>query len=153
MNALEAKPFFTHHRIVLSPAAENASLADPPAAGIQKELLLRGASGEEMIRGALRCGGWKTISVRVEFTGGTTPTITFQPLEVMHYNEDGDGDLKDKLVVQGSNIGPLSDGDSATVTVNGADLFLRIQAVTGAPTKVEVLAAGLERDLEALRVG
>jgi len=151
MNSLQGKPFYTHHRIIGGTIAKE----DTTIAGMITALKLRGPSGTDMLRGAAHAAGWRKIDGRVFLTGGTTPTVTLQAYELIHYKEDGTGELKDELVIFGSPIGPLSHGDKFPALIEnfGASLFFAISAVTGAPTKVEVMLAGCDRDLEALRVG
>jgi hypothetical protein len=155
MNSLQGKPFYTHHRIVSADgdpiAKENTTIA-----GMITDLKLRGPSGNEMLRGVAHAAGWRKIDGRVFLTGGTTPTVTLQAYELIRYKEDfGEGNVVDELVIFGSTIGPLSHGDKFPALVEnfGASLFFAIDAVTGVPTKVEVMLAGGDRDLEALRVG
>jgi len=151
MNSLQGKPFYTHHRIISGTIAKE----DTTIAGMIAALKLRGPSGTDMLRGAAHAAGWRKIDGRVFLTGGVTPTVTLQAYELIHYKEDGTGDLKDELVIFGSTIGPLSHGDKFPALIEnfGASLFFAISAVTGAPTKVEVMLSGCDRDLEALRVG
>lgn len=147
---MKTKPFYEEHRRIKSPAAENVLITD---AGIINDLKLRGPAGDELIRGAMQCHGWKTIDGVVFLTAGTTPTVTLQPLEVVQY-KDADGETKDRFVVHSANIGPLNDGDKFSISaVNGGAIFLRLQGVTGAPTEALLALSGGERDLEALRVG
>jgi hypothetical protein len=154
MNEISAKPFYTHHRIVV-PSANPIAKEDTTIAGMITALKLRGPSGTDLLRGPAQASSWLKIDGLVKLTGGTTPTVTLQAYEMIRYKEDGEGDLKDELMAFGSPIGPLSDGDKFPLLVNNnlASLFFAISAVTGIPTKVEVLLAGAERDLEALRVG
>jgi hypothetical protein len=154
MNNLQGKPFYTHHRVVV-PDGNPIAKEDTTIAGMITDLALRGPSGTDMLRGPAHAAGWKKLDGLVRLTGGTTPTVTLQAYELVQYKDGGEGDLKDELILFGSTIGPLSDGDKfpALIDISGASLFFAISAVTGAPTKVEVLLAGAERDLEALRVG
>lgn len=154
MNDVQGKPFYTHHRVVV-PDVNPIAKEDTTIAGMITALKLRGPSGTDLLRGAALAAGWRKIDGRVFLTGGTTPTVTLQAYELIRYKDGGEGDLKDELVIFGSTIGPLSHGDKfpALIENYGASLFFAISAVTGVPTKVEIMLAGADRDLEALRVG
>ena len=99
-------------------------------------------------RQAINCRRWKSVKVYVVLIGGAVPTATIVPLEVV----EGEGafpsgtatDNDRGFVVMGSAIGPLSSGDMVTVDVNGGLLFLRVSALTGAPTGLKVFVAGDE---------
>ena len=145
---MNAKPVFTHHRTIISPAKENTTVA-----GMITALKLRGATGTELIRGAASARGWKSVAGYVKLAGGSSPTVTLQPYEVVQYRDGGEGDIVDDLVILGSAIGPLSNGGTFSLTVNGAHVFIAVDAATGTPTSGQIHLTGEERDLEALRVG
>lgn len=133
-NSLNHKPDYTAHRRGVT-AADSADLA-----------ALETSNG----RGAINAKGYSSIHGFVEFNGGTTPTVTLQPLERVAY-VDAAGAEQKKLVARGSNIGPLSAAAGVAFSLDtpggGAWLF-RIEAVTGAPTGVEVYLAGGTRASE-----
>lgn len=145
---MEAKPVYTHHRTIPAPAKENTTVA-----GMITALKLRGEGGNELLRGAASARGWKSLAGFVKLAGGTTPTITLQPYEVVQYKAGGEGEVIDTLVALGSPIGPLSDEGTFKVDVFGAHVFFAVDASTGTPTSGEIHLTGAERDLEALRVG
>jgi hypothetical protein len=149
---METKPQFDEARV----------LTIIPALGEQSNLILwpktspiklRGDADDQLIRGGTNCAGWKTVQCVVVLEGGTTPTVTIQPLEVVEYKLGGDGAWADFLIPVGSTTGALATGDTFDVVIRGGRLHLRLDAATGAPTKARILVAGVERDLEALRVG
>jgi len=129
-NTLVGKPKYTHHRI-----EEGA----PVTADATDLVALLAANS----RAAIDCAGFKTVKGFVILTGGTTPTITLSPLEHVKYTAT-DGAAKDELHVTGANTSALSSGDMFEFTINGGRLFSRIHAVTGSPTKVEILLAAAE---------
>jgi hypothetical protein len=103
-----------------------------------------GAAVPTKRRDILDCEGWESITVYVRLAGGTTPTVDLVPLEQV-LSADSDGAAIDELAVDGAATGALSDRDSATVTVNGGRVFLRFDAITGAPTAVDIYVAGAKR--------
>lgn len=76
---------------------------------------------------------WKRVLVFPRFTGGASPTVTIQPLY-----RCGSG------WVTLTKTSPLAEGEGATIDVYGRDVFLRVDTLTGAPTSVDVYAAGWE---------
>jgi hypothetical protein len=142
---MEPKPRYIHHRnLVGAPVAADHVNIGPGSPGLIADNKLRGEAGDETIRGSVPTAGFKTIDGVVKLTGGAAPTVTLQPLEVIKYKNNGTGEEVDEFVSQGANIGPLSHNDRFSITVNDAMLFLRLHAVTGAPTGVELLIAGGE---------
>ncbi len=121
---LKSKPFYVRHREVdgAPVAADSADLSTVLTANP---------------RSTVDCAGYESIRGFVRLTGGTAPTVTLQPLELVKY--PGGSDF---LAVSGSSSSALSDGDMFEFTPNGAFLFVRMHAVTGSPTKVELFLAG-----------
>jgi hypothetical protein len=83
---------------------------------------------------ALDCTGFETLLVRVDVTGGTTPTAT---LEALFRDPDAaDGSRWVRRVNSGGTTiktPALSVGQETEVTVDGWNsVFLRVDAVTGA---------------------
>lgn len=142
---MEVKPRYQVNRIIDSPAVEVITNLEIWAAGRK----LRGASGSELIRGGTACAGFKVVQCSVVLEGGTTPTITLQPIEVVEWIDEGTA--KDFLTELGSATGALSSGDTFDVTIRNGRLLFAPTAVTGAPTKATILVAGAERDLESFR--
>lgn len=123
-NSLESKPQFTIHR------DENGTPVVPDSSVLTTLSL----------RGAIHCGDWLTVDGFVKLTGGAAPTVSLIPLMVANH-EGGE-----EYVVQGTAIGPLVDGESFLVDVYRGRLYLRIDAVTGNPTNVQVLLGGSQLD-------
>lgn len=144
---MEAKPQFQVARVIDSPAAETITNLEAWAVGLK----LRGAGGDELLRGGTQCRGFKTIQGTVVFTGGTTPTITLQPIEAVEWIDEGEA--KDFLTKLGTPTAALSAADSFEVSAKNGLLFFAVTAVTGAPTKATILISGVERDLESLHSG
>ena len=128
-NTLEPKPRFTLHRI------KNGS----PVTADPTDLTTI------LIRGAIHCSYWLTVDGFVKLAGGASPTVTLIPLMVAKY-EDAAGAEQEEYVVQGTAIGPLSDGESFQVETYRGRLYLRIDVVTGNPTNVQVLLGGAKAD-------
>lgn len=97
-------------------------------------------------RHVIRCRRWKSIKVFVLLEGGVAPTVDLVPLEVVEGVGafPGATDEDRGFVVMGVATGALSSGGIATVDVNGGVLFLRVSALTGAPTGLKVFVAGEE---------
>lgn len=141
MQHLFSKPDFRRHRLITgAPVAVDATdLVDlrspdaiPPGGG---------AAVATPRRDIVDSAGWLTANGVVKLTGGTTPTVTLQVLEDV---DDGDGDVPE-FYQNGTDIGPLSDGDMFEVTPVGGRFFIRLSAQSGDPTAVEILLAGSER--------
>jgi len=122
--AMRSKPFYIRHREVNGApvAAESTDLAVLLAANP---------------RSTADAAGYKTVKGFVRLTGGGT--VVLQPLELVKLP-----DATEFLAVAAANTGALSSGDGFEVTANGAFLFLRLNTIGGAPTKVEVFLAGAE---------
>jgi hypothetical protein len=89
-------------------------------------------------RNAIDVSGFDTLHGFVENGAGT---ITLQILELISY-EDAAGADQRVLVQRGSNVGPLSDGDSFELdTPGGGRWLLRADAVVTGPCSV-YLAGG-----------
>ena len=135
-NAIMPKPDYTHHRVKTgAPAVADVAVASLTATDL---------------RAALNCEGWSSIKVLVKLTGGTS--IDVQPVEVVRYRDD-DGaseNTSEEAIVGGSTEAGVTDGDTFVLAVNGARVYLRVALVTGAVTKVEILAVG---DVAAPAVG
>lgn len=146
MSKLEQKPVFILHR-------------NEPQGG--RTLAIDAADLEDLYQGdplagppditardrmAIPCRRFKSVKVYVLLTGGTTPTVDLVPVEVV----EGEGafpgatDEDRGFAVMGAATGALSSGDMATIPVNGAFLFLRVNALTGSPTGLKVFVAGEE---------
>lgn len=82
-------------------------------------------------RALLHCRSYRTILAQAQLTGGAAPTVTLQPL--LYDPEKDDFTLLPTLT--------LSDGQSEEITVHETRAYLRIHAVAGAPTTVELRAA------------
>jgi hypothetical protein len=123
---LKNKPFYIKHREVdgTPVAAETTDLA---------ALLVANP------RSTADTAGFKTIKGFVRLTGGASPTITLQPLELVKLS-----DGTSFLAVTGANTAALASGDAFDITTNSAFLFLRIHAVANNPTKAEIFIAGAE---------
>lgn len=124
--SLRSKPFYSRHREVdgTPVAADSTDLATVLAANP---------------RSTHDCSGFKTVKGFVRLTGGAAPTVVLQPLELLKY-EGGE-----HLAVTGANTVALSNGDAFDVTANSAFLFMRLNTITGNPTKVEIFLAGAEQ--------
>jgi len=148
---MKSKPQYTLHRDLAPPAAgagENVLLTD---AGIILDLKLRGPGGDQMIRGGIHFGGWQKVEGYVRLTGGAAPTITLQPLEVVH-EKHPDGTIADRFI-GGATIGPFNNDEKFTFDAWGGLYMFRVHGTTGNPTRVEMFFSGAIRDLEALHVG
>jgi len=121
---LRSKPFYIRHREVdgAPVAADSATLATVLAANP---------------RSTADAAGYKTIKGFVKLTGGGT--VVLQPLELVKL-PDG----TEFFAVAGANTAALADGDAFSIQVDGAFLFLRLNTIGGAPTKVELFIAGAE---------
>jgi hypothetical protein len=122
---LKSKPFYIIHR----------DISGAPVAADATDLVALLASNP---RSTVDCAGYKTVKGFVKLTGGASPTIVLQPLELLKY------DSRQHLAVAGANTAALSSGDAFDATVNGAFLFLRINTVANNPTQVEIFIAGAE---------
>jgi hypothetical protein len=135
MASIHFKPKFTRHRSVTGApvAADSTNLAtlfDTPVAGA-------GASYSGNAK------GWDSVDAVVKLSGGASPTVSVQPLLLIEI----DGSLE--FVKLGNVLGPFSSGDHFSVDgVHGGRVFLRIDAVTGAPTGVDLHLAGGKRSNE-----
>jgi len=94
---------------------------------------------------AISCRGWDTVRVLVAIVGGGA-TATIQPLE---HIEAVNGfpnrtDVDQGFVALGAATAGAVDGDTFSVTVNQARLFLQITALAGA-TAVRLYVAGETR--------
>lgn len=145
-NTLHPKPEFTPHRD--EPQGDRALVID--STDLQK--LYEGDPGAgppditAKAQAALNCRRWKSVKVYVLLTGGAVPTVDLVPLEVV----SGEGafpgatDEDRGFAVSAAATGALSSGDMATVVIDGGLLFLRVSAITGAPTGLKVYVAGEE---------
>lgn len=89
--------------------------------------------------------GYTSIQGFVTFTGGTAPTVSIQPLELVRWTDIA-GVQQSKLAERGSVVGPLSGDDSFEVLTPGGGIWvLRITALTGAPTNVSIYCAAGNR--------
>lgn len=141
---LSAKHRYTRHRRVTGApvVADTATLEDlkvvnviPPGSGSATDLLRKDF---------IDCSGWKTVRVFVKLAGGTTPTVTLVPLEFIEYIDNAGAEQTSLSILTPSLVG-MADTASAVAEINSGKLFLRIGAVTGAPTSVEIHVAGEER--------
>jgi hypothetical protein len=86
-------------------------------------------------RSLLGCDGYTTINALVLLEGGSTPTVD---LEALAYDPDQDATPSgDAFAVIDSATG-MTDQEVARITVHRNRVFLRIAAVTGDPTSIEV---------------
>jgi len=90
---------------------------------------------------ALNCSGWRTITGFVRLAGGAAPTVTLQQLKLASYR-DGAGALQRRYVPTGYITPPLADNGSFALVVGDGVVLLRVHAVEGNPTSVDVLVAG-----------
>jgi len=82
--------------------------------------------------------GFESGSGFVSFTGGTTPQVTLQPLELVNL-PDG----TKRFIKNGSPISGLQDGDPFSFPAAGGGLWLlQVVALSGAPTSLELFVAG-----------
>lgn len=136
-NAIQPKPVYTVHRKVTgSPvAADNSNL--------QTLYQVPGNS-----RAAINCAGWKTVRGFVALEGGTSPTVDLVPLEKVEAEGGFPGatDEDAGFAVVGAAIASLADKETFSFPIHGGLLYLRIDAVSGAPTDVRVYLAGEERE-------
>jgi hypothetical protein len=97
-------------------------------------------------RQVISCKRWKSIRVLVLLSGGTTPTVELTPLEVVEAEGAfaGADDADRGFVVMGAATSALSSGDSAVIDVDCGSVFLRVSALTGAPTGLKVFVTGEE---------
>lgn len=116
-NTVDAYRWATHRTVSGAPAAADAA---PDAAFPHRNALIN-------------CQGYDTILVSVRLQGGVAPTATLEPLL---YDEDADDfALHDKS-------GALSNGDTIEVSVMAGRAFIRIDALAGNPTDVEIRIKG-----------
>ena len=138
-NTLYRKPEFTRHRKV-----EGAPVTTDPA---NLDTLFAGAGGAPPNvdpgkgKAAINAQGYDTLWGFVKLTGGSS--ITLDPVEAVRFEGDA-GEQETFINHPDGPIGPLSDGDSFKLPIDGGGKwFFRIAGVVGAVTKAEVyLAAG-----------
>lgn len=125
-NTVPPRPQFARHRLVTGAPV----VADAAAGSLSTAL-------------ALKCRGWKSIVGFVKLAGGAGPTVTLQLLRVIKYtNSLG---VETELYVDGGlTTAALSDEGFFTANVVDDQIFLRISAVTGNPTSVDIHVAGTE---------
>lgn len=139
-SALQHKPAYLTHR-------RHQRTGVPPLAAdtlVLADLLVSNG------RGAANAKGYGSLHGFVAFDAGTAPSVTLQPLELVGY-VDAAGDAQQRLVVRGSNIGPLSAVAGVGFdldTPGGGRWLFRIHAVTGTPDGVEVYLSGGVRENE-----
>ena len=86
-------------------------------------------------RGLLACDGYTTINATVLFTGGTNPTAD---LDVLAYDEDRDDPASgNAFSVIDSHTG-VEDNETVRCTAHRNRIYIRLSAITGTPTAVEV---------------
>lgn len=124
INALRTKPYYTPHRVL---KAAGGVAADPTN-------LVALATANP--RGHADCGGYKSVRGIVKLVGGTTPTVTLQPLELVR--REGEADVLAPISAAGA---ALSNAGMFDVEVKGGLLFMRVDAVTGTPTEVVISLA------------
>lgn len=130
-NVIYAKPDYNTHRTIRNTDPATGA----PIAVVADSAVLATVKAANP-RGPLDCNGFETVFVAVTLTGGTT--VTLQPLEAITL-PDGTWEFR----VLAANIGPLSAASQLQeVTVNGGNVFFRLDAVVGGPTVVEILVAG-----------
>jgi len=128
-NTLQAKPRYTRHRKVEG---------TPVVADSTDFVALLASAG----RGAISAAGQDSIHGYMSLIGGTNPTITLQPLELVEEEAD-DGTFTQKFINRGADIGPLADGAAFQLaTEGGGRWFFRITAVgAAAPTSASIWLA------------
>lgn len=92
-------------------------------------------------RDLMDCEGWESVKVYVRLDAGTVDLVPLEQIQA----SDSAGAAVDELAVSGAATGALADRDAALVIVNGGRLFLRIGAVAGGPTSVDIYVAGAKR--------
>lgn len=109
-----------------SPGAESATLTDANFSPTASD-----ATG-----GALTGYGFSTVWLNCEFTGGTNPTVTVELL----FRDAGAADGSRWKRVAGVASITLDGTGWQEVRVDGALVYPRLTAVSGAPTAVNLLA-------------
>jgi hypothetical protein len=130
-NTLNQKPNFTRHRTIDGAPVVADSVVYSDFA----------------IREAVNCLGFETIEGYVRISGGVVPTVELENLAVMRYTDEAGVQVEELASVDTSAT--LSDGDLFEMSVNEGRVFLRLNAVTGSPTKVEIFVAGGKRFSDA----
>lgn len=134
---LHAKPDYIRHRKNLPDAADSTNLVtlrSPDAIPVGG-----GGAVATPRRDIIDCAGFKSVSFYPVFNGGTSPTVDVDVLEDVEENGV-------KVFRQlGSTISGAADGVVQTIEVNGARIFLRVDAVSGTPTSFEFWIAGADR--------
>lgn len=92
-------------------------------------------------RTPIDCTGYTTVTGFVAFEGGSSPTMTIVPYEVVSY-EDSSGVKQEGLISAGSSIGPLNANEKFVVTIDGGRLLIRVGTLTGGPSKALIYLAG-----------
>lgn len=134
-NTLKETPQYTLHRL---------ETGAPVAADSSDLAVLHTAKS----RNALNCRGFRKIRGFIKFTGGAAPTADLQTLERLQFTDPA-GDDQDVFKVIRSAILSLSDSQIFEIDVGGSPVFLRVDAVAGAPTQMEVYITGtLEQTIE-----
>lgn len=127
-NNIRPKPAYVHHRQGVT-GTDTTTLADLltpttiPASAVRRDLL--------------DAGGWETLEGFVVFTAGAAPTVDIQVLEA--------ADLPDGTTVFsiiGQIIIGLGEAQNFEVLSNGGRMFLRIDAIGGAPDSLDVYVSG-----------
>ena len=119
------KQRFTLHRVVTgSPAAtDTATLSSLP------------------VKSAVAVAGYDSVLGFVKLAGGSSPKVAIELLERVRY-ENAVGTEVDEYVSRVSPGPMLSSGQMFRFEVSGGQIFVRIHALDGAPTSVEVYLAG-----------
>lgn len=121
------KPYYTLHRTVKT--------ADPTSL----PAVLSAFGGA-----AVSLDGFESCNGVVSLSGGTTPQVTLQPLELVVLP-----DKTRRLVKNGSPIVGLQDGDVFAFPTTGGGLWvLQVTAMSGSPDKLDLFVAGGTRASE-----
>ncbi len=134
--SLKAKPSYILHR---TREAVDAALATM--------ITSLGLIKDKKVRGDINSWGFKTIEGFVQLVAGTTPTVDLEILEVIQWPDPTDSDIINEELVASTqaNITGLSDKEKFTITIpEGGRIYLRIAAVTGAPTGIHIFVTGGE---------
>lgn len=134
---LVAKPKYFLHRSAVA-AADSSTLstllspsAIPPGGGGPVATLRRDI---------VDCAGWRTVEGFCTFTGGASPSVDLQVLEEV---ELADGSRL--FVPNGVIISGLTEGQLFEAVVSAGRAFMRVDAISGAPTNLSVYLAGGKR--------
>lgn len=126
-----ASPTHQYHRVLSgAPVAADVALPDPLTAAL--------------ITAAVNCEGYRSLRVSVQITGGAAPTVTLEQHHLVRFR--GDGAAEQAFYQLDRTSAPLANRQGLIAPVGGDLVYFRVSAVTGNPTKVEILVAGDARE-------